>query len=505
MSKLVSKRSGRRKVGDYAQIQPVKRGGETRYRVWCRRKGLTVNGKSFDNEREAEEEAYRINAAVAAGRSLDESEIYELKRIYSNIKVKQVLGSKIILPTGSLSGVKSDKEVTFEDIVNHGIPFLELVKEVNEKRRRSRLSPVSTNQLLDKVRKDSLKEIEDSVKPQMSELIRGLIRIKTSKTGGKGQRELEKGTKREWVKKLGKIEQWIGAFSSGDNPDNMKKRVIDSINNAVSKTGRNKGEPWAPKTKFALASFASRLGKHIVREKVWEENYFEELPELFTNNRGYKPSATTFTPEEVEKIFAVASKKENLSIIPYLTFLFFSGVRPQEMADPNRKERRFGWKNMLDWESPSVVTGGVRFWIIVMVDGIRMSKAAKDRIADLSKNGLNWIEWWVTKVAKPNLPTTGKIPFSNRVLKRVKLDSGLDWTPDIARHTFTSHAHYNNNFNCPEDYWLKACDHSKEIWERHYEAPKLQVECDKYFNILPPNFHDEEKLSLDQVELLKVS
>ena len=69
MSKLDSKKSGRRKVGDYAQIQPVKRGGKTQHRVWCRRKEITVNGKSFDNEKEAVEEAYRINAAVAAGRS----------------------------------------------------------------------------------------------------------------------------------------------------------------------------------------------------------------------------------------------------------------------------------------------------------------------------------------------------------------------------------------------------------------------------------------------------
>jgi hypothetical protein len=350
-----------------------------------------------------------------------------------------------------------------------------------------------------------LKEIEDSVKPQMSELIRDLIRIKTSKTGGKGQRELEKGSKGEWIKKLGKIEQWVGAFSSGGNPDNMKKLVINSINNAVCKTGKNKGKPWAPRTKFASARFASQLGKHIVRKKVWEENYFEELPELFTNNRGYKPSATTFTPEEVEKIFTVASKKENLSIIPYLTFLFFSGVRPQEMADPNRKERRFGWKNMLNWEVPSTVTGGISFQIKVFVDGIRMSKGSKDRIADLSENGLRWMEWWIKEEGKSNLPKTGKIHFSNRVLKRVKADSGLDWAPDIARHTFTSHAHYNTNFKCGENYWLKACDHSKEIWERHYEAPKLQVECDKYFNILPPNFHDEEKPSLGQVELLKVS
>ena len=44
---------------------------------------------------------------------------------------------------------KSEKEVEFVDIVNHGIPFLELVKEVNEKRRRSRLSPVSTNQVIE--------------------------------------------------------------------------------------------------------------------------------------------------------------------------------------------------------------------------------------------------------------------------------------------------------------------------------------------------------------------
>ena len=137
MSKVHSKKSWRRKVGKFATIETVERRGKTKYRVWSRRKELTVNGKTFDNEKEAEREAYKINVAVAAGQSLDESELHELKRIYSDIKVKQVLGSKIILPTGSLLGVRSEKEVEFVDIVNHGIPFLELVKEVNEKRVRS--------------------------------------------------------------------------------------------------------------------------------------------------------------------------------------------------------------------------------------------------------------------------------------------------------------------------------------------------------------------------------
>ena len=179
-----------------ASIETVKTGKKTRYRLWCRRKEVYINGKSFDDLKEAKAEAYKINAAIEAGQTLDDSELYDLKRIYSDFKVKQELGGKIILPAGSLPGVKSDKEVTFEDKVNHGGSFLELVKEINEKRRRSRLSPFSISQLEDKVRINCLKEIQDSVKPQMSELIRELIHIKMSKTGGKGQRELEKDSKR---------------------------------------------------------------------------------------------------------------------------------------------------------------------------------------------------------------------------------------------------------------------------------------------------------------------
>ena len=140
-------KSTRFRIGK-ATIETVKTGKEPRYRLWCRRREISIKGQSFDDLQKAKAEAYRINAAIEAGWTLDDSELYDLKRIYSDIKVKQALGSKIILPTGSLPGVKSEKEVTFEDIVNHGVPLLELVKEVNEKRRRSRLSPVSTNQLL---------------------------------------------------------------------------------------------------------------------------------------------------------------------------------------------------------------------------------------------------------------------------------------------------------------------------------------------------------------------
>ena len=90
MSKVHSKKSWRRRVGKFATIETVERRGKTKYRVWSRRKELTVNGKTFDNEKEAEREAYKINVAVADGLSLDESELHELKRIYSDIKVKQV-------------------------------------------------------------------------------------------------------------------------------------------------------------------------------------------------------------------------------------------------------------------------------------------------------------------------------------------------------------------------------------------------------------------------------
>ena len=166
------------------QIETVKTGNEPRYRLWCRCREISIKGQSFDDLQKAKAEAYRINAAIEAGWTLGDSELYDHKRIYSDIKVKQALGSKIILPTGSLPGIKSEKEVEFVDIVNHGVALLELVKEVNEKRRRSGLSPKSTDQLLIKTKKDSLKEIEDSVKPQMSELIHELNRIKTSKTGG---------------------------------------------------------------------------------------------------------------------------------------------------------------------------------------------------------------------------------------------------------------------------------------------------------------------------------
>jgi integrase len=271
----------------------------------------------------------------------------------------------------------------------------------------------------------------------------------------------------------------------------LKIRVINGINSGANESGKDKGEFWGAITKNRFASKANEFGNWMVNEEYWETNPFKVLPKEFSVLGSTR--AVTFTAEEVEKLFSVAMKKQNRRLIPYMAFIFFSGARPYEIAG-DKKERRFDYGDMMEWKQPSSVTGGVLFEVCVFdKSGKRKSKGARDRFADLAPAGVDWMKWYHKEVSgNEQLPTEGKVDYSRRIFARIKKEA-LDyyWPPDAPRHTFTSLAHRNEEFKTNNaNYWLDKCGHSFEVFQKRYNAPKTQDECEKYFNIVPSNFAD---------------
>jgi hypothetical protein len=416
------KNNNRQKVGQFVTLEKV----DTGYRLWCRRpkKGINIKGAFYNNLDAAKAEALRVNAAILEGVSLSGEAKREIERVFGNLKTLEARQGKIVLPVGSLPNIKTTHQVTFADTLEYGRLFLKLVEESNKAREFRRLTPYSAPRLIEILGGHLKAELEKASKPSMKSLIIEFVAHKCGPRGGRGRRELEEVSKDVYRSQKGKMIVWLGQLNSGDDPKLISDTLINSIDFARSTATKNKGKAISQRTKIKHARFARELGEFILENKqnVWIKNIFAKLPEKYSSKEGTQRPAI-FQPEQVRKLFEVASQKEYREIIPYLAFVYFGTVRPNEMArmvgcKPNRKWQTHRWAQMKGWEIESTVTGGIQFEILKFVDGVRMSKTA-DRNAELFWNGLEWVRWWAKQEEK-SLPKTGCMPFNESLIRRVK-------------------------------------------------------------------------------------
>jgi hypothetical protein len=453
------------------------------FRTECRRKNVTPKTKSFNNWKEAMQFATKQNLAVETGqiKETDDETIFKLKQLGEKINV-----SNILEEDSPYRFTFGKKKTSLEDVFEVGIQALKSIANINKRREEAGLQSFSIQWAMNDFENYENLKSKVAKAPKMKEMTRQLLAKKLSRTGGKGNRELEPKSKKEWKYTLERLDRWIGDCSMEEEKKILKLRVINGINSGTNESGKDKGEFWGGITKNRFASKANEFGNWMVDEEYWLTNPFKALPKEFNvlgNTR-----AVTFTAEEVKKLFFVAMKKQNRRLIPYMAFIFFSGARPYEIAG-DKKERRFDYGDMMEWKQLSSVTGGVLFEVFVFDKlGKRKSKGARDRFADLAPAGVEWIKWYhKEEFGNEQLPIEGKVDYSRRIFDRIKKEA-LDyyWPPDAPRHTFTSLAHRNEEFKTNNaNYWLEKCGHSYEIFQKRYNAPKTQSECEKYFNIKP--------------------
>ena len=213
------------------------------------------------------------------------------------------------------------------------------------------------------------------------------------------------------------------------------------------------------------------------------KNPFATLPSKFPKAK--TTQATTLSVAEVEKLFAVAATNGDYRImIPYMTFIFFSGARPEEIASDD-SDVRHEWKDMMKWEHQSDVTKGILFFIPA-----EHSKMSKDRYADLTANGVEWLEWFFLEVLGcKELPNRGKVPYSRTYWEAIREEAlDRDWPQDVARHSFSSVAHKHSVFKKnggDTEYWCEKLGHTPNVFKQRYNAPKLPNEIREFFEITP--------------------
>jgi len=500
---IFTKQIRREKFGKVkvVEIKNLKTGTVT-FRYECR---MSVVPKSrqygnYPTWKEAKSAALQLDADIENGRldSNDPIILRDLKKVAAKIETSKILDSEIFESKrvrgsrirkdktkryASLSYAPKTNRDNLESLIDAGIKINEVFHTINEKREAKGFTAYRhLEDYLDQYVKDELRKLEKATAPKIN-YFTGLLLSKRLKKGN------VKKTSGEWRRVISNLDKWIGDCSSAEKGFALKERVENGIYSALNDAGRAVGDYWSQSTRWKYAKKAKEFGKFMVEgvdpKHQWDKNPFIALPEDFAPKGLSRPK--TFTVDEVAKLFEVASKEENRSIIDYMSFLFFSGPRPYEIAG-EETYRRLPFKNMKGWEHKSKVTGGVLFDIFAKDDkGRSASKMGRDRIADLTANGVEWIRW----AHEGKLPNESKVFYSRRIFDRVK-EEALDyyWPQEVSRHTFTSMANNSTHFEIDPlmkgDYWIKRCGHERKTYDDYYGVPVLPKVCEDYFNILPP-------------------
>ena len=483
--------------------------GKHRIRTITRRAGVEPKDKFHDwpTWEEAEEFAMKLSHSLQASKKshggkvkdLDDNTLNRLKNIWSDFESSKVMGGKIPPMTYGVQHV--EQPVTLERVFECGIMAIKAVNEVNNVLEKNDLKKYDFRHFLNNFHHHATSKVSLQSHIPMKRLIEQLKDNKQGAYGGRGNKSLGAAAKTEWGTQMDRLSSWIGAYSLGDDPKRMMEVITNMINQAkVPKGKRGAGQLLAGRTKEHIADKASQFGGWLVQEDYWKKNHFERLQKDFKYED--ETEATIFTPAEVKTLFKHATKPEFLDLIPYLSFLFFAGCRPMEIACPNNKLRRFPWKWMLDYRIESQVTEGLMFNMkknktlgkdpdASKGTKQRISKWHKNRQADMALCGVEWIRWWACKKGLKSPPTSGEVWFDRPLFEKLRKDAGEErywdeWGQDSARHSFASYAHWNNNWKVVEDYWHRKCGHTDKAYEKYYNHQVSQEDCDAYFNIMPP-------------------
>jgi len=477
----------------------------TRHQTVCRRKEVPKHLQRLPHAsfEDAADFAHELDRAIRIGKykHLGSEENTELNQIAERIKTEKLLVSAThrnqLSKPPWLTYLGS--ETTLSDLFDAGKQAVEISSKVNEARWKAGLLQWSVLEFFEKFESSCMDYAQKMKRPKFKEMIDSRLHFLCGKNGGKGRRELEKSSKKEWKEKLTYLSEWVGDFSVGEEPETLIDKIKKGIDSAISKSGKNKGSSWSATTREKQAKKISQFGAWLLKEKKrtgWGENYFNELQNDYVNADPKGKAVTLLSAEQIERIFKVAMRKENRKLIPYITFLFFATTRPQEVADPNNSKRRLKWKWMDKWEIDSEVTGGKLFEIPAFEKGIRKSKINKDRQADLTENGLKWMEWWA-KEEGVNLPTSGTIYYYKELWADIRKEANVfdNWEQDVARHTLASNCHHNTKFKHNYiNYWMDAFGHDRKTYNRHYKAVRNPNEVKRFFGITPRKILSGQKI-----------
>ena len=141
-------------------------------------------------------------------------------------------------------------------------------------------------------------------------------------------------------------------------------------------------------------------------------------------------------------------------MLPYFTLLFYSTVRPEELADFKKGDERFFWRNMLGWKHDVRYLGqigGLEFKVpkYEIINGVKTQRSkVPTRQAFITPTGMAWLRYYFGYLMGKDLPNDGGIFASRQFRTEIKDAAGIvgGWPQDYARHSLCSYGFYHQEF-----------------------------------------------------------
>ena len=374
-------------------------------------------------------------------------------------------------------------------------------------------SRVCLSELYTRVKAELEAKTKKEEATRYGEIIEEFIKWKTGPNGGRGNRELMKGANDEWNTIAGYIKESIGDYLVSSSKKDIRNAVIDGINKGtINRAGADKGKPWSPQYKLRNAERAEAIGSWALKQEHIKTNPLLELHKEFALEGDNEVGV--FSPDQVQKIFDAATKLRDGVMLPYFSLLFFSTVRPEELADFKNAEKFF-WKNMDGWKHDERYLGkigGLEFKVpkFEIINGIKTQRSkVPTRYAFVTPTGMEWLRYYFINLLGKEFPNDGEIFASRQFRNEIAAAAGISpWPRSQSRHTLCSYGYYHAEFrkHLSDDDWHRASGHRPAIFKKHYDAPQSQADCSAYFGILPPGTESlaaEKALLAAQIEKTK--
>jgi hypothetical protein len=328
-----------------------------------------------------------------------------------------------------------------------------------------------------------------------SKIIDEFIEWKTGLYGGKGNKELGVGAKQEWNTMAAIIKKAIGDYVTTSAKKDIRNALTDGINKGTNNNkGKNNGKPWGQQYKLRISERAETIGGWALKQEHITVNPLFELSKEFDYENDKE--VEVFSPDQIQKIFDAATKLRNGVMLPYITLLFYSTVRPEELANFKRRDEKFFWRNMLGWKHDERYLGeigGLEFKVpkYEMINGVKTRRSkVRTRQAFITPTGMEWLRYYFVDLLGKELPNEGQIFASERFRTKIKEAAGIDgdWPQDYARHSLCSYGYYHHEFSkiLKDDDWHRASGHNAETFKKYYDSAQTQADCTAYFGVLPP-------------------
>jgi len=224
--------------------------------------------------------------------------------------------------------------------------------------------------------------------------------------------------------------------------------------------------PISPGGRNTVMSFLRSVFNYGIKRGYLTENPIARL------DFAERPRCEVVTiPNEQVAVMLNHAFENDLDLLPFLVFGFFTGVRPS------------GELQKLEWRDVSLTERGIPALVIRP----EVSKTNRRRFVDLSPNAIAWIEAFRQQGRK----LEGRIsPFTPATLRKCRLKNweaaGIEvWPQQGMRHTFCSNwlaVHKDVNRLV-----LQSGHDSVDTMWRHYHRGTPEAEAEKFWAIMPPS------------------